>query len=102
MSPEDRPVASPLAVLSRARLLPAISPLNEVVVSDWAEVGEWGMIAEGAVVPQSAVVPAARIVAGVPARLLERAVDDEYRTAWLGFKQTYAGLCERYREGFGR
>ena len=37
MSPEDRPVASPLAVLSRARLLPAISPLNEVVVSDWAD-----------------------------------------------------------------
>ena len=72
------------------------------VVSDWAEIGEWGVVAEGAVVPQRAVVPAARIAAGVPARLLERAVDDEYRAAWLGFKQIYVDLCERYREGFGR
>jgi len=71
------------------------------VVSDWAEVGEWGVIAEGAVVPQRGVVPAARIAAGVPARLLERAVDDEYRAAWRGFKQIYVGLCERYRTGLG-
>ena len=72
------------------------------VVSDWAEVGEWGVIAEGAVVPQRAMVPAARIAAGVPARLLERPVDDDYRAAWRGFKQIYVDLCERYREGFGR
>ena len=72
------------------------------VVSDWAEVGEWGMIAEGAVVPQSGVVPAARDRRRHPARLLERPVDEEYRKAWLGFKQTYTGLCERYRGGFGR
>jgi acetyltransferase-like isoleucine patch superfamily enzyme len=55
------------------------------VVSDWAEVGESGMIA-----------------AGVPARLLDRAVDDDYHAVWRGFKETYVGLCERYREGFGR
>ena len=72
------------------------------VASDWAEVGEWGVVAEGAVAPQRAVAPAARIAAGVPARLLDRAIDDEYRTAWLGFKQTYTDLCARYREGFGR
>ena len=71
------------------------------VVSDWTEVGEWGVVAEGAVVPQRAVVPAARIAAGVPARLLERPVDDEYRAAWRGFKQIYVDLCGRYREGFG-
>jgi len=71
------------------------------VVSDWADVGEWGMIAEGAVVTQSAVVPASRVVAGVPARLLDRPVDQEYKDAWLGFKKTYAGLCDRYREGYG-
>ena len=59
------------------------------------------MIAEGAVVPQGAVVPAARIAAGVPARLLDRAVDEDYRDAWRGFKQTYVGLCERYRAGLG-
>ena len=49
------------------------------VVSDWAEVGEWGVVAEGAVVRQRAVVPAARIAAGVPARLLDREVDEAYR-----------------------
>ena len=72
------------------------------VVSDWADVGEWAVIAEGAVVAQRAVVPAARIAAGVPARLLDRSVDDEYRAAWLGFKQLYVDLCERYRAGYGR
>jgi phenylacetic acid degradation protein len=71
------------------------------VVSDWAEVGEWGVVAEGAVVPQRFVVPAARIVAGVPARLLDRGVDDEYRAAWLRFKTVYAELCERYARGLG-
>jgi carbonic anhydrase/acetyltransferase-like protein (isoleucine patch superfamily) len=71
------------------------------VVSDWAEVGEWGVIAEGAVVPQRAVVPAARIAAGVPARLLEQQVDDDYRARWLGFKQRYVELCERYPHDYG-
>jgi phenylacetic acid degradation protein len=71
------------------------------VVSDWAELGEWAVVAEGAVVPQRAVVPAARIAAGVPARLLDRTVDEDYRAAWRGFKQRYVDLCERYRTGFG-
>lgn len=71
------------------------------VISDWVEVGEWAVIAEGAVVPQRAAVPAARIAAGVPARLLERTVDDDYRATWLTFKQTYVDLCERYRTGLG-
>jgi carbonic anhydrase/acetyltransferase-like protein (isoleucine patch superfamily) len=71
------------------------------VVSDWAELGEWAVVAEGAVVAQRAVVPAARIAAGVPARLLEREVDDEYRSAWLGFKQRYVALCEEYRRDYG-
>ena len=60
------------------------------------------LLGDYAVVGMGAVVPAARIAAGVPVRLLERAVDDEYRAAWLGFKQIYVDLCERYREGFGR
>ena len=72
------------------------------VVSDWADVGEWAVIAEGAVVPQRTVVPASRIAAGVPARLLDRPIDDEFRAAWLGFKQLYVDLCERYRAGYGR
>jgi hypothetical protein len=48
------------------------------------------------------VVPVARIAAGVPARLLDRPVDEEFRAAWLGFKQLYVDLCERYRAGYGR
>jgi phenylacetic acid degradation protein len=70
------------------------------VVSDWAEIGEWGVIAEGAVLPQRRVVPAGRIAAGVPARLLDRPVDEAFKTAWRGFKQRYVELCERYRRGF--
>jgi len=72
------------------------------VVSDWAEVGEWGVVAEGAVVRQRAAVPAARIAAGVPAHLLDREVDEEYRAAWRGFKQIYVDLCSRYAAGYGR
>ena len=70
------------------------------VISDWAQVGVWAVVAEGAVVPQHGAVPDGRIVAGVPARLLDRPVDEAYRTAWLGFKQIYVALCDRYREGY--
>ena len=59
-------------------------------------------IAEGAVVPQRAVVPATRIAAGVPVRLLDSPIDDEFRAAWLGFKQRYVDLCGRYLVGYGR
>ena len=72
------------------------------VVSDWAKVGEWAVVAEGAVVPQRAVVPPAAIAAGVPARLLDRAVDDEFKAVWRGFKQTYVELCDRYRMGYDK
>jgi phenylacetic acid degradation protein len=71
------------------------------VVSDWAELGEWAFVAEGAVVTQRSVVPAGRITAGVPARVLDREVDDELRTAWRQFKQIYVDLCDRYRAGYG-
>ena len=70
------------------------------VISDWAEIGEWAVVAEGAVVPQRGTVPGGRIAAGVPARLLDRLVDDAYRTAWLRFKQIYVDLCDRYLEGY--
>ncbi len=72
------------------------------VVSDWAEVGEWAVVGEGAVVAQGTVVPAGRIALGVPARVIERPVDDDFRTAWRQFKQVYVDLCRRYGEGFER
>jgi carbonic anhydrase/acetyltransferase-like protein (isoleucine patch superfamily) len=71
------------------------------VVSDWAEVGEWAVVAEGAVVQQRMVVPPGRIAVGVPARLLERAVGDEHRTAWRAFKQRYVDLAAEYPEALG-
>jgi phenylacetic acid degradation protein len=70
------------------------------IVSDWAEVGEWSFVAEGAVVSQRSGVPAGRIAAGVPARLLDREVDEQLRSDWRAFKQIYVDLCERYRAGF--
>ncbi len=69
------------------------------VVSDWARVGRWGVVGEGAVVRQSQEVPPERIAVGVPARLLDRAVDDAYKAEWLRFKEEYVDLARRYPAG---
>lgn len=69
------------------------------VVSDWANVGVWSVVAEGAVVRQSQEVPDGKIAVGVPARLLEKAVSDEYREQWTRFKRIYADLARRYPLG---
>ena len=69
------------------------------VVSDWAIVGEWAVVGEGAVVRQRQEVPAGRIAVGVPAKLLEKQVDEEYQQVWSRFKDTYVELAERYPEG---
>ncbi len=69
------------------------------VVSDWAVVGVWSVVAEGAVVRQSQEVPAGKIAVGVPARLLEKDVSDEYREQWTRFKEIYVDLARRYPPG---
>lgn len=69
------------------------------VVSDWANVGVWSVVAEGAVVRQSQEVPAGKIAVGVPARLLEKDVSDEYREQWTRFKEIYVDLARRYPLG---
>lgn len=69
------------------------------VVSDWANVGVWSVVAEGAVVRQSQDVPAGKIAVGVPARLLEKDVSDEYREQWKRFKEIYVDLARRYPLG---
>jgi len=38
----------------------------------------------------------------VPARLLDRVVDEPYRAEWRRFKQIYVDLCARYADGYGR
>jgi phenylacetic acid degradation protein len=66
------------------------------VISDWAAVGRWAVVGEGAVVRQRQTIPAEHIAVGVPARVLERPIDDAYRAEWTRFKETYVDLARRY------
>jgi phenylacetic acid degradation protein len=66
------------------------------IVSDWAVVGVWGVVGEGAVVKQSQEVPDGRIAVGVPARILEKPVLEEYKAQWSEFKKVYVDLARRY------
>ena len=70
------------------------------VVSDWAIVGEWSVVGEGAVVRQGQRIPAEQIAVGVPARVLDKTVSDDYKAEWTHFKKTYVDLARRYREGY--
>ena len=66
------------------------------IVSDWAVVGVWGVVGEGAVVKQNQEVPDSHIAVGVPARILEKAVSEEYKAQWSEFKEVYVDLARRY------
>lgn len=70
------------------------------VVSDWTIIGPWAVVGEGAVVRQRQEIPAGRIAVGVPARLLDKEVDESYKAEWLRFKQMYADLARRYPGGW--
>jgi len=70
------------------------------VVSDWAVVGRWAVVGEGAVVRQGQEVPPEHIAVGVPARVLERTVDEAYREQWTRFKRLYVDLARRYPAGW--
>lgn len=69
------------------------------VVSDWARVGRWAVIGEGAVVRQGQEIPPEAIAVGVPARVLDRRVDEAFQAEWLRFKEIYADLAGRYPRG---
>lgn len=87
------------AVVHTATIAPYAVIGMGAIVSDWVVVGEWAVVAEGAVLSQRMEVPPGRIAVGVPARLLEKPVGDDYRTAWTTFKQTYVDLARRYHDG---
>lgn len=70
------------------------------VVSDWTVLGEWAVVGEGAVVRQGQAIPAAHIAVGVPARVLEQTVSEEYKAQWTHFKETYVDLARRYPAGW--
>jgi phenylacetic acid degradation protein len=69
------------------------------VVSDWAVVGVWSVVAEGAVVRQNQEVPDGKIAVGVPSRLLDKDVSEEYKAQWAAFKKIYVDLARRYPTG---
>ncbi len=69
------------------------------VVSDWAQIGEWAVVGEGAVVRNSQKIPAEHIAVGVPAKVLEQQISEEYKEQWTEFKATYVDLARRYPRG---
>jgi carbonic anhydrase/acetyltransferase-like protein (isoleucine patch superfamily) len=69
------------------------------IVSDWAEVGEWSVVGEGTVVRQRQEVPDGRIAVGTPARVLDKAVAEDFKAQWKGFKELYVDLARRYPAG---
>lgn len=70
------------------------------IVSDWARVGRWAVVAEGAVVRQRMEIPNERIAVGVPAKILDKVVDENYKAEWTRFKEIYVDLARRYPDGF--
>ncbi len=70
------------------------------IISDWARVGRWAVVAEGAVVRQRMEIPAERIAVGVPAKILEKTVDENYKSEWTRFKEIYVDLAKRYPKGY--
>jgi len=70
------------------------------IVSDWACVGIWSVIGEGAVVKQHQDIPSGRIAVGIPAKILEKEIDDAYRQDWQRFKELYVDLARRYAAGW--
>lgn len=70
------------------------------VVSDWTIIGEWAVVGEGAVVRQGQEISPGHIAVGVPARVLDKMVSEEYKTQWTRFKETYVDLARRYPSGW--
>ena len=69
------------------------------IVSDWARIGEWAVVGEGAVVKQNQQIEPGRIAVGVPAKVISKPVQDDYKTQWTGFKKIYVDLARRYHTG---
>ncbi|MCK4343226.1 MAG: gamma carbonic anhydrase family protein [Phycisphaerae bacterium] len=69
------------------------------IVSDWSDVGEWAVIGEGTVVRQRQEIPSGRIAVGVPAKVLEKTVSDDYKAEWQQWKAVYVDLARRYPAG---
>ncbi|MBE9506949.1 MAG: gamma carbonic anhydrase family protein, partial [Chloroflexi bacterium] len=51
-------------------------------------------------VRQGQEIPPGRIAVGVPAKLLEKNVSEEYKAQWAEFKKVYVDLARRYPQGW--
>ena len=67
-------------------------------VCDYARIGVWAIIGEGAVVTSKMSVPDGKVYVGMPAREI-RDVSEEDKKVWSFYKQLYAELCSRYKNG---
>jgi carbonic anhydrase/acetyltransferase-like protein (isoleucine patch superfamily) len=52
------------------------------------------------VVRQGQEIPPGHIAVGVPARILDRTVSEEYKAQWTRFKTVYVDLARRYPAGW--
>lgn len=69
------------------------------ITSDFSNVGVWAVVAEGAVVRRRQEVPSQGIAVGTPARVLDKTVDEAFKSEWRHFKQLYVDLASRYATG---
>ncbi len=69
------------------------------IVSDWANVGVWAVVGEGAVVRQKGQIGDRQIAVGVPAKILDKTVQEQYQAEWKHWKEVYADLAKRYQTG---
>ena len=64
-------------------------------VSDWAEIGEWAVVGEGAVVKSKQKIPPEAIAVGVPAKVIDKKIDEKFKEFWLESKEEYQRLAKR-------
>ncbi|MHB1908803.1 MAG: gamma carbonic anhydrase family protein [Nitrososphaerales archaeon] len=67
-------------------------------ICDYAVVGVWSIIGEGAVVASGTRVPDGKVAVGVPSKVV-RDTNDEDRQVWSFYKEKYAELAYRYKQG---
>jgi phenylacetic acid degradation protein len=70
-------------------------------ICDYAKIGTWSIIGEGATVSSGSEIPSGKVAVGVPARVL-RDVKEEEKILWGRYKEKYAELCQRYKDGLTR
>ena len=67
-------------------------------ICDYAVIGVWAIVGEGAVVTSKAIVAVGKVAVGMPAKPV-RDVSEEDKKVWSFYKQKYAELCHRYKNG---